>query len=312
MSPDQQTRGLNILFLGDIVAAVGRKAVIRATPLLREALSLDLLCANAENAAHGFGLTPSIAEQLLEAGLDLLTTGNHVWDQPLLIDYLRENPTAPILRPLNMHSNPASPLPGRGYADLALSEGKVVRVVNIIGQVFMEPCAHPWFALEPLLAEGTPLEAGWDALLIDCHAETTGEKMALAHLCDGKATAFMGTHTHIPTADATVLPKGLGYQTDLGMCGCYDSVIGFESTLSVARYLKKIPRVKFDPAQGSASLSGVFVETDPATGYARRIEALRISAEQNGSLPSSLPQALPQALLPYKKDLQEILTQELR
>ena len=276
---------------------------MRATPLLREALALDLLCANAENAAHGFGLTPSIAEHLLEAGLDILTTGNHVWDQPLLIDYLRENPTAPILRPFNMHSNPASPLPGRGYADLSLSEGKTVRVVNIIGQVFMEPCAHPWFSLQPLLAEDTPQDAGWDALLIDCHAETTGEKLALARLCDGKATAFLGTHTHIPTADAALLPKGLAYQTDLGMCGCYDSVIGFESSLSIARYLKNIPRVKFEPAQGKASLSGVFVETDPATGYARSILPLRLSAGDGGLLSSTLPQALH----PYKKDLQEML-----
>ena len=296
-------RGLNILFLGDIVAATGRNAVIRATPLLRKALALDLLCANAENAAHGFGLTPSIAEHLLEAGLDLLTTGNHVWDQPLLIDYLRANPTAPILRPHNMHSDPRAPLPGRGYADLALSEGKSVRVVNIIGQVFMEPCAHPWFSLQPLLAEGSPQDAGWDALLIDCHAETTAEKLALARLCDGKATAFLGTHTHIPTADAGVFPKGLAYQTDLGMCGCYDSIIGFDRKLSVARYLKEIPRTRFEPAQGRASLCGVFVQTDPATGYARRIEPLRLSADENPLLPS----VLPQALHPCKKDLQETL-----
>ena len=304
---ETDARGLNILFLGDIVAATGRNAVMRATPLLREALALDLLCANAENAAHGFGLTPSIAENLLEAGLDLLTTGNHVWDQPQLIDYLRENPTAPVLRPFNMHSNPDAPLPGRGYADLSLAAGRSVRVVNIIGQVFMEPCAHPWFALQPLLAEGSPQEAGWDALLIDCHAETTGEKLALARLCDGKATAFLGTHTHIPTADAAVFPKGLAYQTDLGMCGCYHSIIGFESRLSIARYLKEIPRVKFEPAQGRASLCGVFIETDPATGYARRIEPLRLSSEENSLSPSTLPQALPQALQAYKKDLQEML-----
>ena len=296
-------RGLNILFLGDIVAASGRNAVMRATPLLREALALDLLCANAENAAHGFGLTPSIAERLLDAGLDLLTTGNHVWDQPQLIDYLHEHPTAPILRPHNMHSDPRAPMPGRGYADLALSEGKSVRVVNIIGQVFMEPCAHPWFSLQELLAADEQHASGWDALLIDCHAETTGEKLALARLCDGKATAFLGTHTHIPTADAAIFPKGLAYQTDLGMCGCYDSVLGFEHSLSVARYLKKAPKVKFEPAAGEVSICGAFIQTDPESGRARRIEPLRLSASENSLLPS----ALPQALCPYKKDLQELL-----
>ncbi len=302
---DEPTRGLNILFLGDIVAATGRNAVKRATPLLREALALDLLCANAENAAHGFGLTPSIAESLLEAGLDILTTGNHVWDQPLLIDYLHENPTAPILRPLNMHSDPNAPLPGRGYADLALAEGRSVRVVNIIGQLFMEHCAHPWFSLQPLLAEGTPKDAGWDALLIDCHAEATGEKLSLARLCDGNATAFVGTHTHVPTADAGLFPQGLAYITDLGMCGCYDSVIGMEREKAVARYLRYLPKAKLEPATGESSLCGAFIQTDPATGYARHIEPLRLclSSDENPLLSS----ALPQALQPYKKDLQELL-----
>ena len=297
---------LRILFLGDIVAASGREAVMRCAPLLREALALDLLCANAENSAHGFGLTPKIAESLLESGLDLLTTGNHIWDQPQIIDYLRENPTAPILRPLNMDSCPHDPLPGRGYADLEIAAGKRVRVINAIGRVFLEPCEHPFFALEPLLSAGAPLEDGFDALLIDFHAEATGEKLSLARLCDGRASALLGTHTHIPTADTCILPRGLAYQSDIGMCGCYDSIIGMDSESVIERYLKRVPRARLEPARGVASLSGIFIEIEATTGYAKHVEPFRLAADKSLGT-GLLSTTMPQACLPYKQELQRLL-----
>ncbi len=302
---------MRILFLGDIVAASGRSAVIRCAPMLRQALKLDLLCANAENAAHGFGLTPKIAESLLESGLDILTTGNHVWDQPQIISYLEENPTAPILRPINMGASSRQLLPGRGYADLEISAGRKVRVINAIGNIFMQPCENPWYALEPLLRAGKfnattgsdTQTAELDAIIIDFHAEATGEKLTLARLCDGRASALLGTHTHIPTADPCLLPKGLAYQSDIGMCGCYESVIGMEIETASARYLQSLPRAKLQPALGIASLAGVYFETSSATGCATRIEPFRLAASDDSLLRTSLPQEC----LPYKNELQGMI-----
>lgn len=300
------SKNLRILFLGDIVAACGREAVMRCAPVLREVLELDLLCANAENSAHGFGLTPKIAENLLESGLDLLTSGNHIWDQPQIIDYLRENPTAPILRPLNMDSPSHNPLPGRGYADLEIAAGKRVRVINVIGRVFLEPCEHPFFALESLLSASAPMEDGFDALLIDFHAEATGEKLSLARLCDGRASAVLGTHTHIPSADTCILARGLAYQSDIGMCGCYDSIIGMDSEKVIERYLKHIPRSRLEPAHGVASLSGIFIEIDSTTGYAKYVEPFRLAANETGMLST----AMPKECLPYKQELQRLLSSD--
>lgn len=270
---------MKILFLGDIVAKSGRTVVTKELPALRRGLKADFVIANAENAAHGFGLTEKICLELFEAGVDVITGGNHSWDKPEIIPYLDQEKR--VLRPINY----PPPTPGRGVGVFQDGSGRKVKIVNIMTRLFMELLDDPFQALAGELPLGTPKSAGFDALIVDVHGEATSEKMALGHVADGHASLVVGTHTHVPTADAHILVGGTGYQTDAGMCGDYDSVIGMKKEVSIANFHRKFPRERLAPAEGDGTLCGTFMETDPATGLAARIESVRVG----GRLASSLP-----------------------
>jgi metallophosphoesterase (TIGR00282 family) len=258
---------MKILFLGDVVGKAGREAVFRHLPTLRQALAPDCVIVNAENAAHGFGLTPTIADELFVAGIDCLTTGNHVWDKRELIPMLERDRR--VLRPLNYP--PTSP--GRGAVLLECAAGRVL-VINAMARLFMDALDDPFAAVDREL-NACRLGQGADAIVLDFHGEASSEKMAMGHFCDGRASLVVGTHTHIPTADAQILNGGTAYQTDAGMCGDYDSVIGMRKESSVSRMITKMPGERFAPAEGEATVCGVLVETGP-DGLAIRIEPVRI------------------------------------
>ncbi len=259
---------MKLLFLGDVVGRAGREAVLRHLPTLREALDPDCIIVNAENAAHGFGLTPIIAEELLSAGIDCLTTGNHVWDKKEIVPLLESDPR--VLRPLNY---PAAS-PGRGASLIACRDGRRVLVMNVMGRLFMDALDDPFAALEKQF-DSCRLGIDADAIVLDFHAEATSEKMAMGHFCDGRASLVVGTHTHIPTADTQILPGGTAYQSDAGMCGDYDSVIGMKKKSSIDRMVTKMHGERFAPAEGEGTVCGVFVETAD-TGLAARVLPVRI------------------------------------
>lgn len=260
---------MRLLFCGDILGRSGRDVVIQHVGELRQSLSLDFVVANAENAAHGFGITPKIADELLAAGIDVLTLGNHTWDQREIVPYLDAEPR--ILRPLNF---PAG-TPGRGAGVFATRTGRKVLVTQVLGRLFMEPLDDPFQALAAELARH-PLGGAVQAAIVDVHCEATSEKMALGHFADGRVSAVLGSHSHVPTADHQILPGGTAYQSDAGMCGDYDSVIGMKKEASITRYVRRIPGERLTPADGPGTLCAVFVETDDRTGLARRVEPVRL------------------------------------
>jgi metallophosphoesterase (TIGR00282 family) len=260
---------MRILYCGDILGRTGRDAVIQALPGLRAELALDFVVANGENAAHGFGITPKICEDLFAAGVDVITTGNHAWDQREIIPFFESEPR--LLRPLNYPKG----TPGRGAGVYPAPRGRKVMVVQLMGRLFMDPLDDPFAALEAELSKQR-LGATVDAVVLDIHAEASSEKMALAHLADGRVSMSVGSHSHVPTADAQILPRGSAYQTDAGMCGDYDSVIGMRKDAAIARFVRKMPGERLSPADGEATLCAVFVETDDATGLAKRIGPLRL------------------------------------
>lgn len=270
---------MRILFIGDIVGRSGRTAVFRQLPELVRRYAPDRIVANAENAAAGFGLTRKIADQLFEAGIHILTMGNHCWDQRELIDHIEQEPR--ILRPLNM----APGTPGRGLQVSRDGRGRALVVCQVMGRLFMGLLDDPFRALESALA---PFVLGGNAaaILVDVHAEATSEKMALAHFVDGRVSAVLGTHTHVPTADARILAGGTAYMTDVGMTGDYDSIIGMDKAGSLMRWRSDVPGPRLEPARGEATLCAALVETDDATGLARRILPVRIG----GCLEPSLPE----------------------
>jgi len=259
---------VNILFLGDIVGRAGRDALIAALPGLRRDLALDLVVANAENAAHGFGLTPDIARALFEAGCDALTLGNHAWDRREIVAYIESEPR--LLRPINFPPG----TPGRG-AQLIQANGKRTLVINAMARLFMDPLDDPFATVKAELLRQR-LGVTVDAILVDLHGEASSEKQAFGHHFDGQVSLVVGTHTHVPTADARVLAAGTAYQTDAGMCGDFDSVIGMAKEGSITRFIRKLPGERLAPAEGEATICGLFVETDPATGLARRVSPLRM------------------------------------
>ena len=258
---------MRILFCGDIIGRPGRRAVVAEMPRLRRDLCLDFVIVNGENAAHGFGITAGICQDLYDAGVDVITTGNHVWAQSEIIATIGSDTR--LLRPINYPVG----TPGRGVGLYRTALGAAVLVVNVMGRVFMDPLDDPFAGVEGALA-GHELGADVAAVVIDVHAEATSEKMAIGHAFDGRASLVVGTHSHVPTADAQVLPGGTAYQSDAGMCGDYDSVIGMKKDTAVARLRRKLPGERFSPAEGPASLCGVFVETDDATGLARHVAPL--------------------------------------
>jgi metallophosphoesterase (TIGR00282 family) len=261
---------LNILLCGDVVGRAGREAVTAHLPLLRRELAIDLAIVNAENAAHGYGLNEKLAGELYEAGADILSTGNHVWDQRELISYIARDPR--VLRPANFPVG----TPGMGWRLHPLGGGRSVLVVNLMGRLFMDALDDPFAGLDGILAQ-FPLGAGATAIVVDFHGEATSEKMAFGHFADGRVSAVIGTHTHVPTADAQILPGGTAYISDAGMCGDYDSVIGMEKAPSVRRFVTKMPsEKKASPAEGEGTLCGVYVAIDEATGLASRIDPVRV------------------------------------
>jgi len=260
---------LRLLFLGDVVGRSGREAVISRLRGLRKAWGLDFVVVNAENAAGGFGITAAICEELLDAGADCVTLGNHAFDQREALAYIERQPR--LLRPINYPSG----TPGRGAGIFEAASGARVYVANVQGRVFMDQLDDPFAAIDRELKRvGAAREA--HAVVIDMHAETTAEKMAMAHFVDGRASLVAGTHTHAPTADAQILVKGTGYISDAGMCGDYDSVIGMRKEEPIRRFVEKTPGARYEPAMGEGTLCGVGVDIDRETGLALAIAPLRL------------------------------------
>lgn len=262
---------MKILFIGDIFGRPGRTIVKDRLPELRRQHAVDLVVANCENAAAGFGITPSLAEELFDLGIDVMTTGNHVWDKREIIDYFQMadgNPHSParrLLRPANFSQG----LPGWGVYE-GQKNNVAYAVVNLQGRVFMGSSDDPFRYVDRLLEQ---IKA--KIIFVDFHAEASSEKVAFGWYLDGRVTVVVGTHTHIPTADENVLPKGTAYITDVGMTGPYDSVIGVKKELVIERFLTGMP-ARFEAANGDVRLCGVVVECDNQTGRATRIERLML------------------------------------
>lgn len=269
---------MRILFLGDLVGRTGRDAVGAALPVLRQRLSIELAIVNAENASHGFGLAPDMAATLFGAGADVITLGNHAWDRRELIPFIAETPR--LIRPLNYPPG----TPGAGSVVVEVADGRRALVMNTMGRLFMEAMDCPFRGTAQELAKYR-LGASVAAIVIDFHAEASSEKMAYAHSFDGQVSLVVGTHTHCPTADHTVLPAGTAFISDVGMCGDYDSVIGMAKEAAAARFWRKMPGERLAPAEGAATVCGVFVETDDATGLARRIEPIRMGGRLSQAVP---------------------------
>ncbi|NJM82995.1 MAG: TIGR00282 family metallophosphoesterase [Tabrizicola sp.] len=260
---------MRVLFLGDVVGRSGRSAVAERLPGLRAEWGLDFVVVNGENASQGAGITPDHARALLQAGADCLTLGDHAFDQKDMLGFIETEPR--ILRPLNF----SKVAPGKGARVFEATQGRRVLVTQALGQVFMKrPFDDPFSALEAVL-KAHRLGVAVQAAIVDIHAEATSEKMAMGHWCDGQASLVVGTHTHVPTGDAMILPGGTAYLTDAGMCGDYDSVIGMEKMEPLRRFITGMAKGRFEPASGPATLSGVYVETDDRTGKALTVRMVR-------------------------------------
>ncbi|MEM9637024.1 MAG: TIGR00282 family metallophosphoesterase [Pseudomonadota bacterium] len=270
---------MKLMFLGDVMGRAGRRAITENLPRLREDWKLDFVVINGENATSGAGLSGAHAKVLLDAGADCITLGDHAFDQREMLQFIEQEPR--VIRPLNFSKT----APGKGARLFTARNGRKVLVTQVLGQVFMKrPFDDPFSALEPVL-KTHPLGGQAAAVLVDVHCEATSEKMAMGHFCDGRASLVVGTHTHVPTADAMLLPGGTGYLTDAGMCGDYHSVIGMEKAEPMRRFITGMPKERFTPATGAATLSGVYVETDDRTGKATRIAMVR----DGGALQTARP-----------------------
>ncbi len=270
---------MRIAVFGDVVGRSGRNALTQRLPGLKRKYALDFIVVNAENAAGGFGVTPRICEELLEAGADVLTTGNHAYDQRDDIAIFDAEPR--LLRPANF---PAAN-PGRGSGMFQDAAGRNVLVVHALGQRGMFPVDDPCAAVDREL-EGVKLGREADAIIVDFHAEATSEKYSMGHYLDGRVSLIVGTHTHVPTADDQILSHGAGFIADLGMTGDYDSVIGMEKSEPLHRFVSKMPGGRFSPAAGEATVCGVVVETDPASGLAGAISPLRVGGRLRPAAPA--------------------------
>lgn len=267
---------MRLLFLGDVVGRSGRNAVCEQLPSLRKRLAADFVIVNGENSAGGFGITEQIFQDLRDAGADAVTTGNHVWDQREALVFIARQDR--LIRPLNF---PAG-TPGAGAGIFKAANGAEVLVLNVMGRIFMDPLDDPFQAVDREVS-ACVLKRGADAIFIDIHAEATSEKQAMAAAFDGRVTAVIGTHTHVPTADARVMPGGTAFMTDAGMCGDYDSIIGMEKSEPVRRFTTRIPSGRFTPALGQATICGALIETDDRTGLALSIVPIRDGTPLGGS-----------------------------
>jgi metallophosphoesterase (TIGR00282 family) len=260
---------VRLLFLGDIVGRPGRNAVTERLPALRERWRLDCVVINGENAAGGFGITEAICDEILLAGADAVTLGNHSWDQREALVFIERQPR--LVRPANF---PAG-TPGRGATMVETPKGARVLVLNLLGRLYMDPLDDPFAAADRAL-EAAPLREVADAVLVDMHAEATSEKQALAYHLDGRVSVVVGTHTHAPTADHRILPGGTAFQSDAGMCGDYESILGMARDEPIRRFLQKTPGSRLEAASGEGTLCGLAVETDDRTGLSLRIAAVRL------------------------------------
>lgn len=270
---------MRLLFVGDVVGRSGRTAVLERLPALRRDWALDCVIVNGENAAGGFGITETIYNEIIDAGADVISGGNHSWDQREALVFIERAPR--LIRP---HNYPPG-TPGRGMVLVETRTGARVLVLNLMGRVFMEPLDDPFAAVDREIS-ACPLKGAADAIVVDMHCEATSEKQAMGHFCDGRASLVVGTHTHVQTADHRVLPGGTGFVTDVGMTGDYDSVIGMSKAEPLQRFVRRIASAKFEPASGAATLCAVAVEIDDATGLARQIAPVRLG----GQLAEARPQ----------------------
>jgi metallophosphoesterase (TIGR00282 family) len=258
---------VRVLAAGDVVGKAGRNILKAGLARLKSREDFDLVVVNVENAAAGFGITPDIADQLFDLGVDVLTTGNHVWDKREIFEHLEREPR--LLRPINYPEG----CPGVGTCVVTTPSGITAAVINVQGRVFMPLTDCPFQAID---RELEALKGKVQVIVVDVHADATSEKMAMAAYLDGRVALVFGTHTHVPTADERILPKGTAYITDLGMCGAYDSVIGIEASTSLPRFLTAMP-TKFETAKGNPWMCGVEADLDERTGLARSITRFKIT-----------------------------------
>ena len=269
---------MRLLFLGDVVGRSGRNAVVEALPGLRRRWNLDFVVVNAENSAGGFGITEAILEDLVDAGADAVTLGNHSFDQKEALVFIERQER--LIRPTNLPPG----TPGRGAGLYKARNGADVLVINAMGRLFVADIDCPFRALDTAVT-ACKLKHGADAILVDVHAEATSEKQALGYFLDGRTSVVVGTHTHAPTADERILPQGTAYMSDAGMCGDYNSVLGMDIEEPINRFITKIPRGRFEPALGPATLSGLAVEIDDKSGLAVKLKAVRLGGVLQPSEP---------------------------
>ena len=259
---------MNILILGDIMGPSGREAIIKKLPNLIKQKKIDFVIVNGENAADpGVGITKKNTEEFFRAGTDVITTGNHIWDQKETMEFITSEKR--LLRPQNLFEGS----PGKGFGIFNSKNNKKVAVINLMGNIFMKKCDDVFEAAKTFIQK-VKLKENADFIVVDMHGEITSEKMAMGYLFDGKATMFVGTHTHVPTSDHRIMEKGTAYQTDIGMCGDYNSVIGMNRDNSLKKFFKDPSTTKHYPALGEATISGLMVIADNETGLANKVEPI--------------------------------------
>jgi hypothetical protein len=270
---------MRILFIGDVMGRTGRDGLAKHLPKLKERLSPDVIIVNGENAAHGLGITEQICKEFYDLGVDVITTGNHIWDQREILAYIDRDPR--LLRPINFPEN----TPGNGFVIYQMRNGQKIMVINALARLFLDAMEDPFRMVMDVVKEH-PMGRACDAIFLDFHGEATSEKMAMAHYLDGKVSAVVGTHTHVPTADAQVLPAGTALQSDAGMTGDFDSVIGVRKDISIHRFVRKIPGERMLPADGEATVCGTFIVTSDNTGLAKEIQPVRIGGRLREEIPA--------------------------
>ena len=260
---------MKLFFCGDVVGRSGRDAVLKYVPQLKAEMGLDFVVVNVDNAAAGFGVTSNLCKDFFGSGIDVLTGGDHIWDQREIIPYLVQEKR--LLRPSNFPEK----TPGHGYGVFEVKPGVKIMVVHLLGQVFHKEHAACPFAEADRILDQVRLGSSVSAIIVDFHAEATSEKMAMGQYLDGRVSMVVGSHTHVPTADARILSNKTAYQTDAGMCGDYNSVIGFKPDAPMERFLSKMTKIRLEPAAGDGTLCGLFVETDDATGLAKNCHSVQ-------------------------------------
>jgi metallophosphoesterase (TIGR00282 family) len=270
---------MRILFIGDVVGRSGRTIVYERLQGLIKDWKLDLVVINGENAAGGFGITEVIYNELIDAGADAVTLGNHAWDQREALVFIERAPR--LVRPINYPKG----TPGRGAALVETKNGKHALVINAMGRIFMDAMDDPFAAIDHELI-ACPLKSGADAIIVDMHCEATSEKQSMGYFCDGRASLVVGTHTHAPTADHRIMPGRTAFVSDVGMTGDFDSCIGMNKDEPLNRFLRKLPGGKFEAASGPATLCGIAVETDDTSGLALKVGAVRLGGILEQAVPN--------------------------